>query len=72
MEITIERLEDAPIDAQPVEIVDVGVRCREPRSLTDLSLRISEIVRARLERSDSLAHELIRGRLRLDRWPLRT
>jgi len=38
MEITIERLEDAPIDAQPVEIV---------------------------ERKG-------RGRLRLDRWPLRT
>jgi S-adenosylmethionine synthetase len=57
--------------AEP-SIVDVGVRCREPPSLTDLSPRISEIVHAQLERSDSLAHELIRGRLRLDRWPLRT
>ena len=57
--------------AEP-SIVDVGVRCREPRSLTDWSPRISEIVHAQLERSDALAHELIRGRLRLDRWPLRT
>ncbi len=57
--------------AEP-SIVDVGVRRQEPRSLTDLSPRISEIVHARLERSDSLARELIRGRLRLDRWPLWT
>ena len=57
--------------AEP-SIVDVAVRRREPRSVTDLSPDISEIVHARFERSDSLARELIRGRLRLDRWPLRT
>ena len=57
--------------AEP-SIVDVAVRRRELRSVTDLSPRISEIVHARLERSDSLARERIRGRPRLDRWPLRT
>jgi S-adenosylmethionine synthetase len=57
--------------AEP-RIVDVRVRGREARPVEDLWPGIEAVVRGELARIDSLARDLIRGDLRLDRWPLRS
>jgi S-adenosylmethionine synthetase len=60
----------------PIEIFLAGRACCEvggvPVPVADGCARVTEVVHARPERSDSLARDLLRGRLRLDRWPLPT
>ncbi len=54
------------------EIVHLRLRDAEGRPTGAHSAAAVEIVRARLERLPDLAGDLLDGRIRLDRWPLRS
>jgi S-adenosylmethionine synthetase len=53
------------------QLVDVGVRLREPGALEKARPEIESVIRMHLDGMDRYADELLTGRLGLDRWPLR-
>jgi S-adenosylmethionine synthetase len=59
----------SPID-EP-QIVDVQLFGADPRADRGLREAVETIVRDELERLPHLAEEMIRGELKIDRWPLR-
>jgi S-adenosylmethionine synthetase len=58
-----------PID-EP-QLVEVRLAGADPERDTELAREAEHIVRAELDHLPQLAHELVRGEVQLDRWPLR-
>jgi S-adenosylmethionine synthetase len=58
-----------PID-QP-QLVEVGLVGVDPERDADLQREVERILRDELEHLPQLADELVRGDLRLNRWPMR-
>jgi S-adenosylmethionine synthetase len=58
-----------PIDDP--QVASLRVRCVEPRALDALRARIAGVAEAGIAGVTQLAGELVEGRIRLDRWPLR-
>ena len=58
-----------PID-EP-QLVEVRLAGADPERDTDLAREVERITREELDHLPQLAEEVVRGELRLDRWPLR-
>jgi hypothetical protein len=52
-------------------LVEVRLAGADPERDTELAREAEHIVRAELDHLPQLAHELVRGEVQLDRWPLR-
>jgi len=53
------------------QLVEVRLSGRDPERDPELAAEATRIVRDELARLPQLADDLVRGRLKLDRWPLR-